>query len=51
MNRFRVMCVAPFHSFIFFTETDYVYVSICAVTYVPFSTYIYALILMCMRGG
>jgi hypothetical protein len=47
MNRFRVMCVAAFRSFIFFTETDYV--SICTVTYVPFSMYIYVLVSMCMR--
>jgi hypothetical protein len=33
MNRFWIMCVAPFRSFTFFTESDYV--SICAVMYIP----------------
>jgi len=49
MNGFWIMCVAPFRSFTFFTESDYV--SICAVVCVPFSMYIYALVLMCMCGG
>jgi hypothetical protein len=36
-------------SITFFTKSDYV--SICAVMYIPFSINIYALVLMCMRGG
>jgi hypothetical protein len=49
INRFWIMYVAPFRSFTFFTEPDYV--SICAVMSIPFSMNIYALVLMCMRGG
>jgi hypothetical protein len=49
MDGFRVMCVPPLHSFMSFTESKYV--SICAFTYVPFSMYMYALVLMRMRDG
>jgi hypothetical protein len=53
MNKFWIMYVAPFCSFISLLLIIWCGhgMSISAFMYIPFSMYIYALVLMCMHGG